>query len=237
MVEESKTEHRGWTPKEKGEFFRKQVVEEEERIRELLRRTGFPGQLDEPTQAAIKRAATYRVSSKWQKDRLRKEGFADPLTGLDNRRSFERSLPREIAEARRSGESLGVILADLDLLKEVNDLHGHLAGDDVLRGVAKLLKKTSRAEDLVARWGGEEFVILLPDAGREEVEKAAERLRTAIEETPIDALTNTGIQSLKVTSSFGGTTLKDGDSSETIMQRVDQALYKSKRERNTVTVV
>ena len=237
MVEENSTEHRKWTRKEKGQLFRKQVAEEGKRIRDVLERAGSPAPRDESAQAAIKRAATYRVSGQWQKDRLRKEGFTDPLTGLDNRRSFERTLQREIAEAKRSGKKLGVILADLDHLKEINDQHGHLAGDDVLRGVAKLLKEKSRLEDLVARWGGEEFGLILPDAGRDELQIAAERLRTALENTPIEARTNLGKKSLKITASFGGAIFERNDDETSLMLKADSALYEAKENGRNVVII
>ena len=101
----------------------------------------------------------------------------DPLTGLYNRRHMEDSLERELYRATREGGTLGVIMADLDHFKTFNDRSGHVAGDEVLWSLATLLSTSVRAEDIVCRYGGEEFTILLPNASLEETRARAETLR------------------------------------------------------------
>ncbi len=114
------------------------------------------------------------------RETLRAQSTRDPLTGLFNRRYMEDSLERELYRAAREGGSLGVIMADLDHFKAFNDHSGHVAGDEVLRSVAELMTASVRAEDIVCRYGGEEFTILLPNANLDETRLRAETLREAV---------------------------------------------------------
>lgn len=108
---------------------------------------------------------------------LRSLAQTDPLTGLANRRMFEEILDKELKRAGRTGHKVGVLLADIDGFKAVNDICGHQAGDEVLVNLAKILLKSVRESDTVARWGGDEFIALLPHAGREECARVAERIQ------------------------------------------------------------
>lgn len=155
----------------------------------------------------------------------------DSLTGLLNRGAFEECLRRELARCRTSEQMLGLMLVDLDFFKQVNDNHGHLAGDDVLRRVSETLRAGIRPSDVLARFGGEEFVILLHRAGAIQTEEVAERLRAAIEE-----LVNLP-GGIRLTASFGVAVSHPDDSVSSFVVRADEALYRSKRDgRNRVRV-
>lgn len=164
--------------------------------------------------------------------RLTRSGFTDVLTGWHNRRYLQVRLREELARARRGRSTLACLLFDLDRFKSVNDRYGHLAGDDVLRETARRVAAEVRSSDVAARFGGEEFALLLPDTTAEAAEQMAERIREAVRRTPVrvgdgDALT--------VTISVGVATIepggRDGDPrelGELLLQRADVALYSAK---------
>jgi two-component system, cell cycle response regulator len=154
---------------------------------------------------------------------LERLALTDKLTGVDNRRSAERHLTRLTAQAERTGRSLALLLIDIDRFKDVNDIHGHVAGDQVLTAVAQELTRSSRAADIVARWGGEEFVVLLPETGLEGAMVVAERLRAAI-----------AGMGRPVAASTTGVTVSVGVAAGTSDPRkmlvdADAALYRAKR--------
>ncbi|TYO89672.1 PleD family two-component system response regulator [Oceanicella actignis] len=154
----------------------------------------------------------------------------DPLTGLFNRRYAATHLQGLIRNAR-DGE-LGVMMMDIDRFKQVNDTYGHAAGDAVLREFARRLKANVRGADLTARLGGEEFLVAMPDARREAVAAAAERVRAAIQEPPFDI----GDREIPVTVSIGVAMYAPGDGAESLIEAADAALYASKNGgRNRVT--
>jgi diguanylate cyclase (GGDEF)-like protein len=154
----------------------------------------------------------------------RSEAVIDPLTGMLNRNSLkDRSI--ELAhQSRRTGQPVGLIVGDLDHFKQINDSHGHATGDAVLQDVAYLLRKQLRAFDLAYRIGGEEFLVLLPGADREQAEEMAERLRQGV-------LADTVGGGLRVTMSFGvSASLRDGAFDyQQICEEADGALYEAKR--------
>lgn len=146
----------------------------------------------------------------------------DPLTGLANRRCMDEVLKKELLRSKRSGTQVGIILADLDHFKQVNDTYGHSVGDAVLVAVADVLRKMIRPYDLAVRYGGEELVIVMPDATMASVSNAAERLRTALHQIVIpDGPGN-------ITASFGVSVLSQVDSIDEALTRVDGALYEAK---------
>jgi diguanylate cyclase (GGDEF)-like protein len=147
----------------------------------------------------------------------------DVLTGLANRRHGDDVLRQTIAAARRHSRDLCAVLVDIDRFKSVNDGHGHAAGDAVLRAVAARLAGGLREEDLASRWGGEEFLLLLPDAADATV--VCERLRAAIADTPIRV---DDTVALTVTASFGWAGWGGGETAETLVARADTALYAAK---------
>jgi len=161
------------------------------------------------------------------KDQLRKvieKTSFDPLTSTANRSKFERVLRRLLIKYDKTKEKFSLIMCDLDDFKRVNDLYGHRAGDEVLREFAYILQKDLRMTDIVSRYGGEEFAILLPGLTLKEAVAVAERLRRRVEEMVV----RWGDDVIKVTASFGVAEVKDGDRPETIIQRADEALYLAK---------
>lgn len=147
----------------------------------------------------------------------------DPLTGVYNRLAFHNLYPQHYAQAHQTGETLAAILLDIDDFKRINDCFGHNAGDTVLKEVSGLLRKATRRSDVVIRWGGEEFLILLPNTCLEEALSLAERLRETLALYPFP-FTHT------VTASFGVAELCPEDSLEHFIHRCDQALYFAKEQ-------
>ena len=147
----------------------------------------------------------------------------DALTGLANRRAIDRRWD-ELSAGVTAEHTFGVILLDIDHFKRFNDQYGHAMGDDVLRIVAQTLIENLRRVDLAGRWGGEEFIVLLPDATEALLVRVAERLRTMIARS---AVMGPG-GPLSVTASFGVTLVAPGDTRESVMARVDALLYRSK---------
>ena len=159
----------------------------------------------------------------------------DPLTGLANRRAFELALAREVDRVARSGEPALLLALDIDHFKRVNDTHGHPAGDQVIQAVATALVDSVRPMDLVARVGGEEFAIILPNCASAFGETVAERVRRRVERMPV-AIAPSG-QQISVTISVGGAFAPQWVRSTPALwqERADQQLYLSKAQgRNLV---
>ena len=159
------------------------------------------------------------------RDQLVALATTDGLTGLMNRRSILQRIEEEMERHRRSSEPLSCILLDVDLFKQVNDRLGHAAGDEVLRRVATHLKDTLRPYDAVGRFGGEEFLVILPGTDRETLRSVAERLRASL---PEQVQTGAADFPLPVTASFGITTYQSGESIDTFLARSDHGMYKAK---------
>jgi diguanylate cyclase (GGDEF)-like protein len=158
-------------------------------------------------------------------DRLERLAAIDPLTDAYNRRFGLSRLNEEFSRAVRAENPLGVLMFDLDHFKVVNDTYGHLAGDRVLRAVAKTCRRVMREGDVLIRYGGEEFLVLLPGAGSDDLAEIGERLRRSVGETVVPE----GDQRIGVTISVGGATYQDAvDSPETLIAKVDVALYDAK---------
>jgi len=148
------------------------------------------------------------------------EARVDSLTGLANRRALEEVLAAEIARAHRFTHQLAVVLLDLDRFKEINDSFGHAAGDVMLRAVSRLLTSLARQGDTVARWGGEEFVVVLPETDLAGAERFAERLRRTIEAQSVG--------DMQTSASCGVATMLPEDNVEELLRAADQALYQAK---------
>jgi diguanylate cyclase (GGDEF)-like protein len=156
---------------------------------------------------------------------LNLQAMRDPLTGLYNRRQLEESLHRELLRARRIGGTVGVMAIDVDHFKRVNDTLGHEVGDQALRGIADELASCVREEDIACRAGGEEFVIILPGAGKTSLRVRAEAVRKTIEQAQILA----GEGTLKLTVSIGLASFPAyGDTGQAVLRAADVALYKAK---------
>lgn len=168
---------------------------------------------------------------------LEQETITDPLLGIFNRRFLDRRLQEELLRAQRHGLPLSLMLLDIDFFKKVNDTWGHQNGDIVLRHLARLLVDTLRQTDLVARFGGEEFVLLLPHTQQSDARMLAERVRRTVEQTPVLITTsNNSYQELRVTISIGLSCMQqEGDNCCDMLERADKALYHAKQSgRNKV---
>lgn len=162
----------------------------------------------------------------------------DPLTGVANRRSLIAALDRDVARAQRMREPMALMMVDIDHFKDVNDQYGHPAGDRVLCSVVNVLRQRVRAQDLVGRYGGEEFMVLLPDTGLTGAEQLARELCKAVEESrcPADGVPGPGIAVTVSIGVFGGR-LESGDSWDMLIAAADRALYQAKNNgRNRVEV-
>ena len=148
----------------------------------------------------------------------------DPLTGLFNRRAFSETVEVEIQKCKRHSLPMAVLLLDIDHFKKINDIHGHASGDVVLRHVGELLRSQCRRSDICARWGGEEFVMVLAHTEPEGANVVAERVRRAIEALKIE----NGPIMIPVTASIGVTSLYASDSLDTFLDRADKAMYVAK---------
>lgn len=176
--------------------------------------------------SALERSLRYALKLGDTLEALRQLATHDELTGLLNRREFDRLLALETERARRFALPLGLLMADLDHFKGINDQHGHQAGDEVLREVAQRLQRQVRSVDWAARLGGEEFGFLLVQAEGASAGAAAERLREAVAGAPIVAQG----QALSVTISVGVAVLPNhGLTGAELMVAADQALYAAKR--------
>ncbi|HEX8237560.1 MAG TPA: diguanylate cyclase [Abditibacteriaceae bacterium] len=196
------------------------------------------------TNAALEeaRATLEAKQAALEEANLRLDALAttDGLTGVKNRRAFEEKLAEEITRSTRYGPPLSLLLLDVDKFKQYNDSFGHIAGDQILKTVAHLLREHARSTDFVARYGGEEFVLVLPNTGAEGAIILAERLRTIIEAAPWPqrAVTASFGAATFGAATFGAASLS-GDSTPTaLIEAADRALYASKEGgRNRVTHV
>lgn len=155
----------------------------------------------------------------------------DSLTGAGNRVALEQSLVRETELAWRHGQLLSVVMLDMDHFKRLNDTYGHQAGDAALKATALLLKEQLRNIDMVFRFGGEEFALVLSNTGHEAAAVVAERIRTAIQ----NLCFLVGERTVHLSASLGYATYKPGETPDELLQRADQALYQAKHDgRNRV---
>ncbi len=178
------------------------------RVRTQLRRKRYQDRLRNMVSSAVELAIT------------------DPLTGLYNRRYLDAHLRSAVARAETTAKPVCVLIFDIDHFKDVNDTHGHDAGDDVLREFADRISRGVRGIDLVARYGGEEFLLVMPETDREFASAVAERLRSDVEKVPFE--TRSGVSSVTVSigiAEWQGPT----DTADTLIKRADNALYAAKR--------
>jgi diguanylate cyclase (GGDEF)-like protein len=164
---------------------------------------------------------------------LDKLARTDALTGLANRRAIMDSIGREMQRVARGAAPFCVVLADVDHFKQVNDRYGHDTGDIVLKQVAAAIRAAAREADDTARWGGEEFLVLLPATTAAEAQASAERMRTRVRALAVEA----NGQTLQVTASFGVSALRAGEAVDACVKRADEALYRAKREGRDRVVV
>ena len=188
------------------------------RVRTQIRRKRYADRLRETVHASIELA------------------IVDPLTGLHNRRYLDSHFNAMVEEALNRGRPMAVLVLDVDRFKTINDTHGHDAGDDVLREFAQRVRKSLRGNDLVARFGGEELVVLMPDTPLDTARLAAERIRTRVEKDLFAV--HKGTRHIPVTVSIGVTGVQgSGDTPDLLLRRADSALYRAKAEgRNRVII-
>ena len=166
------------------------------------------------------------IEVRLMEDDLRRSAFTDLLTGLPNRRAMHLRFDEEVARCRRQHQTFGLLLFDIDLFKQINDTCGHYVGDTVLQHIAGVLDMHKRGEDVLGRIGGEEFLVILPQHGREDCIRAAERLRKAVEgaRSHEEAATPTATVS-------GGVAVfpEDGDDWDRLYMAADRRMYRAKR--------
>lgn len=178
-------------------------------------------------QGLAERVASMEQEAQGYREHLeeqRQKALIDPLTGLPNRAAWSERLDHEVARWQQQGNTLLLAMLDLDHFKRINDNYGHLAGDKVLKIIAGVLRKRLRGSDFIARFGGEEFVLLVPDTPFAVGAKLAETLRAAIEACPFHFKG----ERVTITVSMGMTAFKPGERSELVLKRADQALYRAK---------
>ncbi|GAB4349725.1 MAG: GGDEF domain-containing protein [Gammaproteobacteria bacterium] len=167
-------------------------------------------------------------------EQVREESLTDALTGISNRKAFDQALEQIVPVASEERSPFSVLMADIDHFKRFNDTHGHLVGDKVLRFVASVLKRTLKGRDLAARFGGEEFAVILPQTGLEGAASVAEQIRKAVSSGQLRDTAN-GERYGTITISIGVAQYTPGESPDALLQRVDRALYGAKAQgRNRV---
>lgn len=191
--------------------------------RNLLR--VFPRRLAELYRVMRSAQALYRESHE--------DARTDALTGLHNRRWLDETLPEEIRRTRLRRRPFSLLMVDIDHFKRYNDAHGHLAGDAVLRALARAVRTTLRGSDLAARYGGEELIVMLPAVDAAEADKVAERLHGAVAAVPIQGAQGQALPGYTV--SIGVAELREDDTPEHLLSRVDAALYRAKHKGRNCT--
>jgi diguanylate cyclase (GGDEF)-like protein len=165
-------------------------------------------------------------------ERIRLLATLDELTGLANRRHMLALLKAEQARQQRTQRPLCLVLLDLDHFKRVNDSYGHHAGDVVLKGFAEAALSTLRGSDILSRWGGEEFLLMLPETGPDEAERCIERIRQALASVMFDAVP----PDLQITFSAGLSVSRPPEPMDAVIERADQAMYRAKEQGRNCTV-
>jgi len=145
----------------------------------------------------------------------------DGKTGLYNAKFFDTIIEMEIEKAKRGTQNLSLLVIDIDFFKKINDTHGHIKADEFLIKISRILEKTLRKSDVISRFGGEEFFIILPETGLEKAKKITSRLRTNLKKDRV-------LKKYNVTVSGGLTEFKNTDDKKKFMSRADKALYKAK---------
>lgn len=206
---------------------------------DFTQRVDFMGEFADAFNDMVRQLESARKELVESEERYRTLAAIDPLTGLYNRRYFFETALKEFYKAERASRTIAIVMLDLDLFKITNDVHGHAAGDAVLKEVSARLVAALRMSDTACRFGGEEFVIALPETSIEQAGQIAERIRRSIERTPISH----GRHVMDITASLGISQFQGAGSDRIISEkdidravsRADKALYKAKNAgRNTI---
>ena len=209
----------------KEEIFYKQIQEQNKSL--IINQSSLENIIKERTKELEK--LNKKLEKKIEKSEY--NAFHDVLTGIYNRRKFEELLNNEMNRAKRYSHPLSLILLDIDNFKNINDKLGHRRGYKDLKHLASLLQKNIRNMDLIARWGGDEFILVLPNTEKKQAKEKADKLKILIENT-------LKIKNTPITCSFGVSQFESEDSKLTLFERTDKALFLSKKNnRNTVTLL
>jgi len=187
-------------------------------------------------ESRLKEAQDQTASLRLRLSQAEKLASLDPLTSVANRRRFEQFIATEVARSHENGTPLCLIMTDIDHFKNVNDRHGHSAGDRVLKAFADLLSKSVRGADLVARYGGEEFAVVLPQTPMGDAFGIAERIRSIFALHGGTRDTNAK-EFGNLTASFGVAEIRDGEPPSALIQRADQMLYEAKNTGRNRTMI
>ncbi len=173
---------------------------------------------------------------RWNLAEAQELGLRDPLTALSNRRAFDINIAKEITEAQDNRTQMCLVMGDLDRFKNINDAFGHQIGDEILKMFAKLLSSNVKGRDTVARFGGEEFAIILPETKLKDAQTLTENIRRQLEAKEL-AVNTSGQAIGQVTASFGVAEMASGDDAAALVQRADARLYEAKcAGRNRVVI-
>lgn len=194
---------------------------------EFSRRHRFAQQEMEQIENQLRQLIYPLRNAIWYQQAVKSAQF-DPLTGIKNRASLDQTLAREVDLAHRNKTPLSLIIADIDHFKRINDKYGHSTGDEILKGFAKCIDDNLRASDIVFRYGGEEFVVLLTGTDGRSARAVANRIRKAIEEFCF-ACNASNCNKLRLTASLGTASLTASDSVESLFEKADKALYHAKK--------
>lgn len=203
-------------------------------IQDIIDQTRTVVQQSKSMQEKLKETSRSLLALQKEYELAKQEATHDPLTRILNRKAFQDMAETAISHTGQTHAPLSLIMADIDYFKYFNDSHGHLAGDEVLKFVARTIKNMVKGQDLVARFGGEEFVILLPQTGYEGALHVSEEIRCYFDK---NELKSSAFKSKlgKVTLSMGLAVYKPGDTLKSLLQRADKALYQAKEKgRNRV---
>lgn len=206
----------------------------EDEVREVIEATRDTERSQRQVNTQITRLSTDLDSLRRELTQIRHESLTDYLTGISNRKAFDIALEDKVYTARRKKSKFSVLIADIDHFKQVNDNYGHLIGDKVLRFVASTIKRCIKGKDLAARFGGEEFAIILDNTDISGAYTVAEQIRQAVLEGTIKDLNNKKILD-RISISLGIAQFNERDLPNDLLQRADEALYLAKeRGRNRV---
>ncbi len=166
-----------------------------------------------------------QVAARQKIEVLRKMALLDPLTGVGNRRYAEANLNSKLNQLKRYGWSFGMLFIDIDDFKRINDVYGHLVGDEVLKMVAKTFVNSLRSFDIVCRWGGDEFIAIIVNVNEEQLHSIANKLSLLVKK----AILSAGSDIVQVSISVGATLARTTDTVDTLIKRADELMYRHKR--------